>query len=202
MAYLTKAARRQSILEAAAAVVAREGLGAVTTRIVAEELKGSPGQIHHHFASTDELAAEAWHHYALAEIESYRSQIIGLDPSSALSLFFSDLLSEDDGRRTALLRWAEAGAHAQLRPLVGTRYLETLVILTDVLTSILSARHSDEKEARNAAGRILLLGVGLAGTTRVAGPAPVPARVVMASAIELETGSPRLSPAVHTAVDK
>nr|WP_198526210.1 TetR family transcriptional regulator [Cellulosimicrobium sp. MM] len=52
MAYLPRAERRDSIVAAAAAVVRRDGLGAVTARVVADELGGSPGQIHHHFAST------------------------------------------------------------------------------------------------------------------------------------------------------
>lgn len=202
MAYLTRSERRQSILKAAAAVVAREGLSSVTTRIVAEELDGSPGQIHHHFASTDELAAEAWHHYALAEIEVFRHEIVGLDSHAALALFFSDLLSNDSGGGAALSRWAEAGAHAQLRPLVGTRYLETLALLINVLTSVLSAEHADEREARSAAGRLLMLGVGLAGTTRVVGSPTISVYEVMKSAIEAETRPRDLSPAVYTPVDK
>lgn len=202
MAYLTRSERRRSILEAAAAVVAREGLSSVTTRIVAEELEGSPGQIHHHFSSTDELAAEAWHHYALAEVEAFRNEIIGLDPHAALALFFSDLLSDDNDGGAALSRWAEAGAHAQLRPLVGTRYLETLALLINVLTSVLSTEHTDEREAHKAAGRLLMLGVGLAGTTRVVGPPAISVQQVMQSAIEVETRARNLSPAVYTPVDK
>ncbi|WP_030418709.1 TetR family transcriptional regulator [Streptomyces sp. SCSIO 75703] len=190
MSYLARAARRQSIVEAAATVVARDGLSAVTARIVAEELQGSPGQIHHHFASTDQLAAEAWRHYALAEIETYRHEIAGLDPSAALGLFFGDLLGEEGQEGTALARWAEAGAHAQLRPLVGAGYLETLAHLTDVLADVLAPGHADPADARHAAGRLLMLGVGLAGTTRIQGTPPVPVRDVMRSAIQTETSRP------------
>ncbi|TRC37803.1 TetR family transcriptional regulator, partial [Mannheimia haemolytica] len=67
MAYLARAERRRSIVEAAAAIVAKEGLSAVTARTVAEQLGGSQGQIHHHFSSTDELAAEAWRQYSASE---------------------------------------------------------------------------------------------------------------------------------------
>lgn len=187
MTYLARTARRQSIVEAAAAVVARDGLSAVTARIVAEEFHGSPGQIHHHFASTDELAADAWRHYASAEIEAYRHEISGRDARAALTLFFADLLGEQDQEGTALARWAEAGAHAQLRPLVGVRYLETLAQLTDVLTAVLATEHPDPARARDAAGRLLMLGVGLAGTTRIQGTPPVPVHDVMRSAIHAET---------------
>ncbi|WGX99023.1 TetR/AcrR family transcriptional regulator [Nocardioides sp. L-11A] len=189
MTYLAREDRRRSIVAAAASVVARDGLSAVTARTVAEELRGSPGQIHHHFASTDELAAEAWRHFAQAEIESYRDEIAGLDPKAALTLFFADLLSDgsdgEDG--TALARWAEAGAHAQLRPLVGAGYLETLAQLTDVLAAVLAHLHPDPAPARDAAARLLMLGVGLAGTTRIHGAPPVPVHTVMRSAIDAET---------------
>ncbi|MCR1783377.1 TetR family transcriptional regulator [Nocardioides carbamazepini] len=187
MSYLARAARRQSIVDAAAAVVARDGLSAVTARVVAEELRGSPGQIHHHFASTDELAAEAWRHYARAEIETYRHEITGLAAGAALALFFADLVGEEGQEGTALDRWAEAGAHAQLRPLVGASYLETLADLTDVLAAVLAAVHPDRAQARQAAGRLLMLGVGLAGTTRIHGTPPVPVQAVMRSAIDAET---------------
>ncbi|WP_436700474.1 TetR family transcriptional regulator [Nocardioides sp. BYT-33-1] len=200
MSYLARAERRRSIVTAAAAVVARDGLGAVTARVVAEELGGSPGQIHHHFASTDELAAEAWGQYARAEIESYGADIAGRDPRTAVTLFFADLLSEgqddapllddlpSDG--TALARWAEAGAHAQLRPLVGASYLETLARLTDVLAAVLAPLHPDPSQAHHAAGRLLMLGVGLAGTTRIHGAPPAPVAAVMRSAIDAETARP------------
>lgn len=188
MSYLPRAARRQSIVEAAAAVVARDGLTAVTARTVAAELKGSPGQIHHHFASTDELAAEAWRHYAEGEIASYQDVVRGLPARDAITLFFEDLFREEGDLRPALSRWAEAGAHAQLRPEIGASYLVTLGRLTDVLTAVLAETHTDPAQARNAAHRLLMLGVGLAGTTRIAGPSPVPIDVVMRSAIDAETG--------------
>ncbi|MFG3697302.1 TetR family transcriptional regulator [Micromonospora sp. NPDC047620] len=186
MAYLARAERRRSIVEAAAAVVERDGLSAVTARIVADELGGSQGQIHHHFASTDELAAEAWQHYAAQQIDEYERDVDGLDAYDALVLFFADLVSAD-GDGHALARWAEAGAHAQQRPLVARSYVETLSRLTDVLASVL-AGDSEAAHARTAAWRILMLGVGLAGLTRITEDSPVPARDAMLSAIGAETG--------------
>ncbi|UGT57050.1 TetR/AcrR family transcriptional regulator [Nocardia asteroides] len=181
MAYLARAARRDSIVEAAATVVARVGLSAVTARTVASELDGSPGQIHHHFSSTDDLAAEAWRRYASREIEAYQRAIVDLDPHAALILFFADLVGEgDDGH--ALARWAEAGAHAQIRGPVALSYVETLAQLTDVLTAVLSG----VPDARAAAGRLLMLGVGLAGITRITDDPPLPVRTVMLSAIRAE----------------
>ncbi|MEV0333379.1 TetR family transcriptional regulator [Nocardia sp. NPDC050717] len=181
MAYLARAARRDSIVEAAATVVARAGLSAVTARAVANELGGSPGQIHHHFSSTDELAAEAWRRYAAREVRAYQRAVVDLDPYAALTLFFADLVGESE-EGEALARWAEAGAHAQIRGPVAVSYLETLAHLTDVLTDVLSGA----ADARAAAGRLLMLGVGLAGITRISDDPPLPVRMIMLSAIRAE----------------
>ncbi|GAB2630366.1 TetR family transcriptional regulator [Nocardia goodfellowii] len=185
MAYLARAARRQSIVEAAATVVARDGLSAVTARTVASELGGSQGQIHHHFSSTDELAADAWRQYAAREIAAYQHAVLDLEPAAALALFFSDLVG-DSGEGHALARWAEAGAHAQLRGPVASSYVETLTQLTDVLTAVMSGAVADATQARAAAARLLMLGVGLAGIARITDDPPVPVRTVMASAIRVE----------------
>ncbi|MDF9877327.1 TetR/AcrR family transcriptional regulator [Cellulosimicrobium cellulans] len=184
MAYLPRAERRDSIVAAAAAVVRRDGLGAVTARVVADELGGSPGQIHHHFASTDELVAEAWRRYADVEIVRFEDAARGRTARAALELFFEDLLgTAGDGQ--ALARWAEAGAHAQLRPVVARAYVETLGLLTDVLAGALGDR--GDARRREAAGRLLMVGVGLAGLTRVGGEQVVPPAAVMRSAIDAET---------------
>lgn len=186
MVYLARAERRRSIVEAAAAVVARDGLGAVTARAVAEELGGSQGQIHHHFASTDELAAEAWRRYAVQQIEAYECEACSLDPAAALELFFGDLLADANGDGRALTRWAEAGAQSQLRSAVAAGYVESLAQLTDVLTAVLSGGTGDSEGAREAAGRLLMLGVGLAGITRITEDPPISVRAVMLSAIRTE----------------
>src|SRR5690606_4648277 len=184
MAYLPRAERRDSIVAAAAAVVRRDGLGAVTARVVADELGGSPGQIHHHFASTDELVAEAWRRYADVEIVRCEDAARGRTARAALELFFADLLGPaGDGQ--ALARWAEAGAHAQLRPVVARAYVETLGLLTDVLADALGDR--GDARRREAAGRLLMVGVGLAALTRVGGEQVVPPAAVMRSAIDAET---------------
>ncbi|MFM1722409.1 TetR family transcriptional regulator [Rhodococcus sp. PAM 2766] len=184
MAYLARAERRRSIVEAAATVVARDGLSAVTARTVADELGGSPGQIHHHFTSTDELAAEAWRRYAAREIDAYESAVVDLEPLEALTEFFRDLLGDTDGH--AMARWAEAAAHAQLRTPVADSYIESLARLTDVLASVLVRRADGVAGAREAAGRLLMLAVGLAGVARITDHPPVSVSAVMLSALHAE----------------
>lgn len=59
MAYLSREARREQIVNAVVDIVSREGLDAATVRRIAQELDCSPGQIHHHFSSAEALRAEA-----------------------------------------------------------------------------------------------------------------------------------------------
>ncbi len=50
---------RQRLLRATAAVIARDGWGAVTTRRVADEAGLTSGLVHYHFASVDDLRRQA-----------------------------------------------------------------------------------------------------------------------------------------------
>lgn len=184
MAYLARGERRRSIIEAGAAIVARDGLGAVTARAVAEEIGGSQGQIHHHFGSTDELAAQAWRQYAESEISAFGDAVTGLEPVAALTNFFADLLGEADGH--AMARWAEAAAHAQLRTTIAESYVESLGRLTEVLASVLGRGGLAVEQARDAAGRLLMVGVGLAGLARITDHPPIAMRSIMRSSIEAE----------------
>ena len=59
MAYLSREARREQIMNVVRVLVTSEGLAAATVRRIAQELGCSPGQIHHHFASAEALRAEA-----------------------------------------------------------------------------------------------------------------------------------------------
>lgn len=80
MTYLPKEQRRAEIIDAAMAVIDREGIAAATVRRVAQSLGASPGQIHHHFKSADALRAEAflslWHR----TIEEYMKQVTTESP--------------------------------------------------------------------------------------------------------------------------
>lgn len=59
MSYMSKEERRAQIIDATIDLVLKEGLDATTVRRIAARMECSPGQIHHHFHSADELRAEA-----------------------------------------------------------------------------------------------------------------------------------------------
>ncbi|MDH0563396.1 TetR family transcriptional regulator [Acinetobacter courvalinii] len=60
MAYLNREQRREMILQAAMQVALNEGFSAMTVRRIATEAQTSIGQVHHHFASSSHLKAEAF----------------------------------------------------------------------------------------------------------------------------------------------
>jgi len=60
MAYLNREQRREMILQAAMQVALNEGFSAMTVRRIATEAQTSTGQVHHHFASSSHLKAEAF----------------------------------------------------------------------------------------------------------------------------------------------
>ena len=62
----------EPLLEATLAVLAREGVGAVTVRRVATEAGASPGTVTHHFGSVDDLLIAALRHgsaHVIADLE-------------------------------------------------------------------------------------------------------------------------------------
>lgn len=58
LAYMSRKDRRAQIIAAASDIVSSQGLAAATVRAIAAQIGCSPGQIHHHFTSADELRAE------------------------------------------------------------------------------------------------------------------------------------------------
>jgi AcrR family transcriptional regulator len=60
----TRSGGRDALLDAAVAVIAEQGWGAVTVRAVAERAEVSPGTVTYHFASADELLVAALEHGA------------------------------------------------------------------------------------------------------------------------------------------
>ncbi|MEB4613195.1 TetR family transcriptional regulator C-terminal domain-containing protein [Leucobacter sp. M11] len=170
MSYLARAERRQSIIDAAVRVLIREGFAGLTTRSVARELGSSPGQIHHHFESTGELAIEAWRSYTDAEIAAFHTATDALGPRERLSDFFGNFT---DGTSESELRlWANAWAHAQSTPDFAPAYLESYQELVGVLTELFrdgeaAALITLRSTPGSAAARILLLAIGLSGMAAI-----------------------------------
>ena len=180
MSYLPRDERRGILLEAAVRVLERDGLAAVTSRAVAAQAEVSPGLVHHRFASTAELTAEAWRSYVERERRLYERE--APEPGrAAVEAFFAPLGSDD---HHSLARWADAWRHAQHDPVFAIAFAETYRSLEDAL----AARVPGPGDRRAAATRLLLIAFGLAGAQQIgAGLLPDTDRM-MAAAIDAELG--------------
>ena len=119
MAYMSRKERRAQIIGAAADIVSREGLAAATVRAIATEIACSPGQIHHHFGTADELRAEGMRE-VWARIGPAISQVLrAIPPKERLRMILicnPDAFTGDLGAKLQIARnlWHEAweGHHA------------------------------------------------------------------------------------------
>jgi AcrR family transcriptional regulator len=111
MTYMARTERRAAILDAAIAVMLRDGLAAMTTRAVAAELGASNGIIHHHFSSAGDLRRDAFARYLETELAEFDRRLPDLEPMAALRLMLEDFAPNAPDQRMRL--WAEAWGEAQ-----------------------------------------------------------------------------------------
>ncbi len=89
MSYMSKSERRAQIIDATIELVVQEGLHATTVRRIAARLDCSPGQIHHHFHSADELRAEAVREVYRRLEPSVEKAMLGLPAREKLHVLLS-----------------------------------------------------------------------------------------------------------------
>lgn len=75
MAYASLAERRQRFIDAAIRVISAEGLGAATTRRIAQEADMSLAGLHYCFESKDELICAAWEERADTMLDTMKGEL-------------------------------------------------------------------------------------------------------------------------------
>ena len=162
---MAPAARREVIIDAALAVMVRRGLAATTVRDVAEEMGGSPGLVHHYFASMDELLETAFERAAeVGLVQTRAAMALVADPAGKLRAFFASYTrAEQDW---AFQLWLDAWAEAARRPAVrATSYRLNVAwqqVLVDVIHEGVEAGAFTCRDPEASAWRILSLLDGLA----------------------------------------
>jgi AcrR family transcriptional regulator len=191
LAYLSRTDRREAILQAAIAVILRDGFAAMTTRAVAAELKAANGIIHHHFATAQLLRREAFARFYAVEAAAFDRASQGLKPADALRLMLADPLDDAEGRmRLWIGAWSEAQHDADFAAVHAGIIRDMQRRLAGLIEAAM-AEHRPAKavDAGAVAWRLLVLGHGLGG---LAGPgAPVTpelGRRLFAEALALELG--------------
>lgn len=180
MSYLPKDARRADLVRAAVSILENRGLGAVTSRAVAAEAGVSAGLVHHRFADTAELVAEAWRAYVERERAAFETGTAA-PGRAAVETFFGNFAGDD---RQALNLWADAWRYAQSQPTFAPVFAESFGALTQTLASALG----EVDGARAAATRLLLVAFGIAGAQQIAPELIGDPAQMMAAAITLELG--------------
>ena len=113
---LTVEQRRAEILDATRRVVLERGFGHTRVGDVAAELGVSTGLIHYHFASKDELLAEALRATAAADIRRLEEAVAGhLDPLVRLDAVLQEYLPSAERDQSWVL-WIDAWGDALRSP--------------------------------------------------------------------------------------
>lgn len=193
MTYLSKSDRRRAILDAAVAVMQRDGFRHMTTRAVAAEMGAANGIIHHHFTSATDLKQAAFRHHVAAQCVAFDEARGGLTTAEALRLFVEDFTRPDHHAQMRL--WGEAWTEAQSDDGLAEVYADALRAWSERLTALIEAG-ADEgilagpPDVAMSVWRILLLGIAVSGMSRM--PAGLfgheAGRQIVAGAIKAETG--------------
>ncbi|TYC64249.1 TetR family transcriptional regulator [Rhodobacterales bacterium] len=193
MKYMSRKERRVAIVDAAVGLVWEKGLGAATVRAVAEALQASPGQIHHHFGSADELRAEAFREAWRRMTPALMHDLETLKPLARLAVLIAGPKNEQHVLIQRL--WRDALASARMDESVRKAVREELLHWQNVIASALAEANAqgDLSQSLNedhAAHRMLALCLGLDAFDEVVGSDGVnfDREVIVREAIEREMG--------------
>lgn len=126
--------RRAEIDRVVWAIIAEEGIAAVTLRAIAARGDISMGRVQHYFATRDEILRHALTSYlALAE----HAHPVPRDPTEALTMLLTHAIPRDGARRLGAKVWyaylAEAVADPALRAIVDEALRGAEDLATDLL---------------------------------------------------------------------
>ncbi|WP_245944112.1 TetR family transcriptional regulator [Acuticoccus kandeliae] len=161
---MTKDERRAAIVNAAVALVTEKGLAAATVRAVAAALGASPGQIHHHFASADDLRAEAFREAWRRIVADYLETQRGADLRTRLDGLIVG--PEDAHIATIGHLWKDALAAARMSETVRLAVCEALGDWRHSIVEVLAAGRAEGVfpaaiEDERVAARLMALALGL-----------------------------------------
>lgn len=151
-------------MQAAMRVALNGGFSAMTVRQIASEAGVAAGQLHHHFASTGELKAQA---FIRLIREMLDIQLLTDDASWSERLF--SLLGSEDGRLEPYIRlWREAQILSDSDEEIKAAYLLTMSMWHDETVTAINrgaevGEFQPQDTAENIAWRLIALVCGLDG---------------------------------------
>lgn len=155
--------RRQSLIEACARVLAREGAGGTSVRAIAVEAGVSPGLVGHYFDGIDALVAQTYVH-----IEARVSQVIeaaleaaGDDPRARLDAFVTASFAPPIASGELLATWIAFWSLARSIPAIARQHDEQYADFRARLEALLARCGMPQSRLRHAAIAITALVDGL-----------------------------------------
>lgn len=193
--------RRAAIVAAMLPVMAQHGYEKATIQAIAREAGMTPGLIHYHFKSKQEILVSL----VQAIMEYARSRYAGLVDTSAkaserLAGYVQARLGLGAGAASDMVAaWVMIGAEAVRQPEVRALYeravAEELALLTELFSACLAERRRSTDSARTLAAGLVALMEGafqLSSATRDVMPVGYAADAAMAFAVQGIEAAPKL----------
>lgn len=156
-------ARRLSLIEACARVLAREGAAGTSVRAIAREAEVSPGLVGHYFAGVDALVAATYAHVEArvsAAIDSALDQA-GPDPRARLEAFVTASFRAPVASGELLATWIAFWSLVRARAEIARQHDQQYAAFRARLESLLAACGTPPVEHRHKAIAIAALIDGL-----------------------------------------
>lgn len=156
-------ARRLSLIEATARVLARDGTSGASVRAITQEAGVSPGLVAHHFGGVDALIAATYRHVDAQVAVALESAVAaaGDDPRTRLSAYVAASFAPPIADRTLLATWTAFWGLVIAQPGIATLHEEQYASYRGGLEELLAACGLAPAARRRAAIAITALVDGL-----------------------------------------
>lgn len=155
-------ARRQSLIEATARVLARDGATGASVRTIAIEAGVSPGLVNHHFAGVDALIAATYRAVGQTVAQALEDAVAaaGSDPRDRLVAYVTASFVPPIAERSLLATWIAFWSLTG-KPEIARIHSETYAVYRTDLETLLSDCGMEPGELRLAAVTLTALVDGL-----------------------------------------
>lgn len=134
-------ARRQSLIEACARVLAREGAGGASVRAIAVEAGVSPGLVGHYFDGIDALVAATYAHVEAQVSQALDAAVCaaGPDPRARVEAFVTASFASPIADPALLATWIAFWSLVRVRPEIARQHDEQYADFRARLEDLLGA---------------------------------------------------------------
>lgn len=162
------AQRHAELLDAAVAIGATDGLGAVTLARVADAVGVSQGLVHHYFTSAEEMVNATFRHAADADLAAARDTVASAATAREQIGALFDYVFDDASAEAAVL-WIDAASMSRRSPTLAKQAHDVntgwLAFLADIVTHGTRTGEFHVTQPHTTARRLLTIIDGLGNQT-------------------------------------